>query len=50
MGLFRFELVYGPIVAGLRNALWVELDKVRARWISAWCVFGDFNIIRYKVE
>lgn len=33
-----------------RNATWVELDSVRLRWISAWCLIGDFNIIRYLVE
>lgn len=41
--------VYGPNDISLRDALWAELDSVRARWSSAWCVFGDFNIIRYPV-
>ena len=42
--------VYGPNDASLRDALWAELDSVRARWSSAWCVFGDFNIIRYPAK
>ena len=42
--------VYGLNDAGLRDALWVELDSVRVRWSSAGCVFGDFNIIRYLAE
>ena len=42
--------MYGLTIAGLRDALWAELDSVRARWSSSWCVFGDFNIIRYPVE
>lgn len=23
---------------------------VRSRWLLAWCLFGDFNIIRYPTE
>ena len=42
--------MYGPSDPGHRDALWAKLDSVRARWSSAWCVFGDFNIIRYLVE
>ena len=34
----------------MRDALWAKLDSVRARWSSTWCVFGDFNIIRYPAE
>ena len=30
--------------------MWTELDSVRERWTVAWCVFGDFNIIRYPTE
>ena len=29
--------------------MWVELDSVRLRWSLAWCLIGDFNIIRYPV-
>ena len=42
--------MYCPTAVGLRDALWTELDCVRARWNSAWCVFGDFNIIRYPAD
>ena len=28
----------------------VELDSIRLRWSSAWCLIGDFNIIKYPVE
>ncbi|KAL4632810.1 hypothetical protein ACB092_04G077700 [Castanea dentata] len=42
--------VYGPNADGLRDALWTKLDSVRGRWSAAWCVFGDFNIIRYPAE
>ena len=34
----------------MRDAFWVELDSVRVRWSSAWCVLGDFNIIRYPTK
>ena len=23
---------------------------VRSRWVGVWCLFGDFNVIRYPVE
>ena len=42
--------VYGLNIDGLRDALWTELDSVRGRWNVTWCVFGDFNIIRYPAE
>ena len=42
--------VYGSIEDSLRDAMWAELDNVRLRWSSTWCLFGDFNIIRYSVE
>ena len=42
--------VYGLNDADLRDALWAELDSVRVRWSSAWCVLGDFNIIRYPAK
>ena len=33
---------------GLRSpGLWEELTRMNSRWNTAWCVFGDFNIIRY---
>ena len=42
--------MYGPTIVGLKDALWTELNCVRARWNSAWCVFGNFNIIRYPED
>ena len=30
--------------------MWAELDSVRSRWSGAWCLFGDFNVIRYPAE
>ena len=27
--------------------LWEELSQVRAKWPMAWCLVGDFNIIKY---
>ena len=42
--------VYGPTEGSIRDVLWVELDTVRSRWLLAWCLFGDFNIIRYPSE
>ena len=42
--------VYGLNADGLRDALGTELDSVRGRWSAAWCLFGDFNIIRYSAE
>ena len=42
--------MYRSLWPGLKDALWAKLDNVRARWSLAWCVFGDFNIIRYPIE
>ena len=42
--------VYGPTEGSLRDVLWIELDTMRSRWLLAWCLFGDFNIIRYPFE
>ena len=42
--------VYGPIDGSLRDAMWAELDLVTSRWAGAWCLFGDFNVIRYPAE
>ena len=43
-------MVYGLNADGLRDALGTELNSVRGRWSAAWCLFGDFNIIRYSAE
>ena len=46
----RFEWiclgVYGLTDGSLRDAMWAELDLVRSRWARAWCLLGDFNVIR----
>ena len=42
--------VYGPNDDGQRSFLWEELLRVRARWPMAWCLVGNFNIIRYPSE
>ena len=42
--------VYGPNEDSQRGALWEELSRMRSRWNTAWCVFGDFNITRYPSE
>ena len=42
--------VYSPSDDSARNDMWVELDSMRLWWSSAWCLIGDFNIIRYPVE
>ena len=42
--------VYGPTDGSLRDVLWAELDIVRSQWLLAWCLFGDFNIIRNPSE
>lgn len=41
--------VYGTAVDSLWEAMWAELDSVRLWWNLAWCLFGDFNIIKYLV-
>ena len=42
--------VYGPNEDSQRSFLWEELLQVQARWPMAWCLVGDFNIIRYPSE
>ena len=42
--------VYDPNDNGQRPTLWEELSQVHARWPMAWCLVGDFNIIRYPSE
>ena len=42
--------VYGPNDSGQWSTLWDELSQVHARWPMAWCLVGDFNIIRYPSE
>ena len=42
--------VYGPNGDNQRGAVWEELTRMHSRWNTAWCVFGDFNTIRYLSE
>ena len=42
--------VYGPNDDSQRGVLWEELTRTHSRWNTAWCVFGDFNTIRYPSE
>ena len=42
--------VYGPNLDSARSFFWDELRLVRDRWASPWCVFGDFNVVRYPRE
>jgi exonuclease III len=42
--------VYGPTLDSDRLAFWTELAMIRNHWDSPWCVFGDFNAIKYPKE
>jgi hypothetical protein len=42
--------LYGPTADGLRHGLWNELRSVRQKWGLPWCVFGDFNVVRFPSE
>uniref|UniRef100_A0A2N9FD38 SMP-LTD domain-containing protein n=1 Tax=Fagus sylvatica TaxID=28930 RepID=A0A2N9FD38_FAGSY len=42
--------LYGPTADGLRHGLWDELRSVRQKWGLPWCVFSDFNVVRFPSE
>jgi hypothetical protein len=42
--------LYGPTCDVTRHDLWAELRGIRQRWSNPWCVFGDFNVIRFPSE
>lgn len=42
--------VYGPDDGQRRKELWKELNEVRGCWNGAWCIGGDWNIIRFPSE
>ncbi len=42
--------LYGPTCDVTRHDLWAELRDIRQRWSNPWCIFGDFNIIRFPSE
>ena len=42
--------VYGLTDGSLRDAIWAGLDLVKSQWAGAWCLLGDFIVIRYPTE
>jgi exonuclease III len=42
--------VYGPNRDESRSELWEELSEVRHQWSQPWCIFGDFNVVRFPSE
>ena len=30
--------------------MWEEMKEVRMLWQDAWCVVGNFNVLRYPIE
>ena len=42
--------LYGPTNDGIRKDLRTELSSVRLKWDLPWCVFGDFNVVRFPSE
>ncbi|KAF5444273.1 hypothetical protein F2P56_036760 [Juglans regia] len=42
--------VYGPNVDRDRSFLWEELADLYYLWDLPWCLFGDFNIVRFPGE
>uniref|UniRef100_A0A2N9GDY5 Endonuclease/exonuclease/phosphatase domain-containing protein n=1 Tax=Fagus sylvatica TaxID=28930 RepID=A0A2N9GDY5_FAGSY len=42
--------LYDPTCDIARQDLWVELRDIRLRWALPWCIFGDFNVIRFPSE
>ena len=42
--------VYGPNLDTMCSYFWEELLGLWNRWSSPWCLFGDFNVVRYPRE
>uniref|UniRef100_A0A2N9HPF7 Endonuclease/exonuclease/phosphatase domain-containing protein n=1 Tax=Fagus sylvatica TaxID=28930 RepID=A0A2N9HPF7_FAGSY len=42
--------VYGPNRNDSRSEFWAELVEVRNQWSQPWCIFGDFNVVRFPSE
>jgi hypothetical protein len=42
--------LYGPTNDLLRRELWEQLRAVQGLWSHPWCVFGDFNAVRFPSE
>ena len=47
---WMFSSVYGPVGDQERRGLWEELSAIRSRWMSSWCIAGDFNAVRRSSE
>ena len=42
--------LYGPINDLLHRELWEELSDIHGTWRYPWCIFGDFNVVRFPSE
>uniref|UniRef100_A0A2N9GN59 Reverse transcriptase domain-containing protein n=1 Tax=Fagus sylvatica TaxID=28930 RepID=A0A2N9GN59_FAGSY len=42
--------LYGPTCDEIRPDFWSEVKNVRQQWAQPWCVFGDFNVVRFPSE
>uniref|UniRef100_A0A2N9IN68 Endonuclease/exonuclease/phosphatase domain-containing protein n=1 Tax=Fagus sylvatica TaxID=28930 RepID=A0A2N9IN68_FAGSY len=42
--------LYGSARDEVRNDLWDEVKGIRQQWNHPWCVFGDFNVVRFPSE
>ena len=42
--------VYGPNNSQRRDDFSKEMDMIRGRWNGAWCIGGDWNIIKFRSE
>ena len=48
--VWAFIGVYGPLSKDGRSLLWEELSAIRRLWEDPWCIWGDFNVIRFPSE
>ena len=42
--------LYGLNRDDSRSELWDELSKIRHQWSQPWCIFYDFNVVRFPSE
>ena len=42
--------MFGPTRDEIRLDFWNEVKGVRQHWAQPWCVFGDFNVVRFPNE
>lgn len=47
---WMFTGVYGLVTTVNREEFWMELKKVKERWLGPWVVGGDFNVIWFIHE